>query len=554
MISFSKCTAEQYAGLTPVTDRIYYITDTGEIYLNGVKYGSGEITQIQSDWDQSDSTAADYIKDKPALAPVATSGNYYSLSNRPYVPNATGDWFAIWHDSTDTVTTTVTLSVSGTNARANTFQYCTNISSNNWADYTLGTAITLTQYQYVLWRNKDAVKLLGNATGHYVFSITGGGVYLAGNIMTLKDKGGQSNDHAGGYDFYQMFQGCTAIKDASMLKLPAALINNYSYYQMFKGCTGMVYGPMNVGATNAPASSMYGMFENCTSMVAGPDVLPATVLGAQCYRFMFNGCTALTKAPELPATTLASMCYHSMFRDCTSLTETPYLPAATVASLAYNFMFQGCTALNHIRTAATALGTDNSQSWMTNVASSGVIECPYALDLSTRGSDTAPLNWKAVRTDKPQADWTQTDYNEASYIRNKPTIPAAQVQADWTVGPGSVAYIKYKFMGMYNGGQGPITSSIYQMTYGDGRYALLAPDGDVTIVNPTFASGILGYAEIAIDLKEGFTVIAGANTELVDPPVPGKRNIYVSRLEGGVGKMYLVIVEDIPGADESSSI
>ena len=38
MISFSHVTSTQYRSLTPVADRIYYITDTGEQYLNGQIY------------------------------------------------------------------------------------------------------------------------------------------------------------------------------------------------------------------------------------------------------------------------------------------------------------------------------------------------------------------------------------------------------------------------------------------------------------------------------------------------------------------------------------
>lgn len=43
--------------------------------------------QQQSDWTQSDSSAVDYIKHKPSLATVATSGNYNDLSNKPNLSN-----------------------------------------------------------------------------------------------------------------------------------------------------------------------------------------------------------------------------------------------------------------------------------------------------------------------------------------------------------------------------------------------------------------------------------------------------------------------------------
>ena len=50
--------------------------------------------QVQSDWSQSNSEAVDYIKNKPSLATVATSGSYNDLSNKPSIPAAQvqSDW------------------------------------------------------------------------------------------------------------------------------------------------------------------------------------------------------------------------------------------------------------------------------------------------------------------------------------------------------------------------------------------------------------------------------------------------------------------------------
>ena len=50
--------------------------------------------QIQADWNESTPTETDYIKNKPALASVATSGNYSDLINKPTIPPAQiqSDW------------------------------------------------------------------------------------------------------------------------------------------------------------------------------------------------------------------------------------------------------------------------------------------------------------------------------------------------------------------------------------------------------------------------------------------------------------------------------
>ena len=39
-------------------------------------------------------------------------------------------------------------------------------------------------------------------------------------------------------------------------------------------------------------------------------------------------------------------------------------------------------------------------------------------------------------SDNVQADWNQTDSSADDYIKNKPTIPAAQVNADWNANSG----------------------------------------------------------------------------------------------------------------------
>ena len=52
--------------------------------------------QVQSDWSQSDNTQVDFIKNKPTLATVATSGSYNDLSDKPSIPAAqvNSDWNA----------------------------------------------------------------------------------------------------------------------------------------------------------------------------------------------------------------------------------------------------------------------------------------------------------------------------------------------------------------------------------------------------------------------------------------------------------------------------
>lgn len=68
--------------------------------LEGIE--SGAEVNVQSDWSQSDNTKDDYIKNKPSLAAVATSGSYNDLTDKPTIPDELADLTA---DSTHRVVT-----------------------------------------------------------------------------------------------------------------------------------------------------------------------------------------------------------------------------------------------------------------------------------------------------------------------------------------------------------------------------------------------------------------------------------------------------------------
>ena len=62
--------------------------------LDGI--ATGAEVNVQANWTQTTTTADDYIKNKPNLATVATSGSYNDLSNKPTIPAAqvNSDWTA----------------------------------------------------------------------------------------------------------------------------------------------------------------------------------------------------------------------------------------------------------------------------------------------------------------------------------------------------------------------------------------------------------------------------------------------------------------------------
>ena len=66
------------------------IDNNKRLLILGKSGGGG----VQSDWAETDDQSMSYIKNKPELSVVATSGSYNDLINKPTIPNAqvNSDW------------------------------------------------------------------------------------------------------------------------------------------------------------------------------------------------------------------------------------------------------------------------------------------------------------------------------------------------------------------------------------------------------------------------------------------------------------------------------
>ena len=79
-----------------VTKGSFTLNQNGPATINLEGGSGGGSTQVQSDWAETDTEAVSYIKNKPTLSIVATSGNYDDLLNKPTIPDAqvNSDWNA----------------------------------------------------------------------------------------------------------------------------------------------------------------------------------------------------------------------------------------------------------------------------------------------------------------------------------------------------------------------------------------------------------------------------------------------------------------------------
>ena len=208
---------------------------------------------------------------------------------------------------------------------------------NTWADYTIGTAITLNTGDEVSFRAK-ADRTSGQSFEGYFYFNMKGKIEAWHNVMSLYRK------------------------------------NDFATYESVVSC------------------AFYLLFKNCTSLTKAP-VLPATTLDINCYQSMFSGCTSLTEAPVLPATSLFGGCYYNMFENCQSLTKAPALPATTLAYYCYGSMFSGCQSLNEVRIAATTTAEYALYNWLNGVSPTGDFYCKPNATIFPSGASGIPANW-----------------------------------------------------------------------------------------------------------------------------------------------------------------
>ena len=65
------------------------MAENKRLLILGKSGSGGGGTQVQSDWAETDTNSMSYIKNKPELSSVATSGNYDDLINKPEMTTQT---------------------------------------------------------------------------------------------------------------------------------------------------------------------------------------------------------------------------------------------------------------------------------------------------------------------------------------------------------------------------------------------------------------------------------------------------------------------------------
>ena len=281
-----------------------------------------------------------------------------------------------------------------------------------------------------------------NSLTNPYFSISGK-VSLSGQLQSLMNFSNKFNITRTNYNNI-MFSNCTALVDASKLKMSATILGVGSYEYMFKNCINLIYAPLQLPALQLKSNCYCEMFYNCTSLQYAPEILATIVdwnscyqmfyncnnlvkvqkefysikLAYSCYSYMFQNCTSLTQAPSLPATTLAESCYEGMFSGCSSLKQAPELFAKEFESSCYSYMFQNCISLNKIRVHFDVWNNYSFFNWVYGVSNQGVFIKPRQLQ-QIIGSSNIPYGWVAENdiSNKLQIPLTLKSMKDNSSVR-----------------------------------------------------------------------------------------------------------------------------------------
>lgn len=344
--------------------RLTYILygDSGDVYLEEyVTYHYGDVISPYLP-DIPDGYTFNGWDNEPATMPahdVTVTGRL--VKNIPDIPSDYSSQYTTFEALTDGV---FSFTKRGT---GDDIQYSKD-NGTTWASLASGENVSVVTGDKVMWKSTITPSTTPSSYGIGRFA-TSCDFKVYGNIMSLAygDDFMDKTDLTGKNNiFYELFNKCAKLTDASDLLLPATKLSKYCYRSMFCEASGL---------TKAPE-------------------LPATTLAEYCYSWMFYKCASLTEAPELPATTLATQCYSYMFNGCTKLTTAPELTATTLANYCYASMFNSCSKLSHITMLATDISATNCLNmWVGAVSSTGTfVKHPDMTSLSS-GNSGIPNGW-----------------------------------------------------------------------------------------------------------------------------------------------------------------
>lgn len=430
-----------------VSDANYVHTDNN--FTNSEKtklseIASGAEVNVQSDWENDNQSSDAYIRNKPSLAAVATSGAYSDLSGKPSLAAV-----ATSGDYDDLSNTPTKLS-----------------DFTNDTGYVSGTQLSdvATSGSYNDLTDKPTIPTVGNGT----VTINQGGE-LKGTF-TMNQSGdttinlGQGiasvgwDDVTGKPDFADVATSGSYNDLSDTPTIPAAQVN--SDWDAVSGVAQILHKPaLSAVATSGQYSDLSGTPNLATVAETGSyndlsnkPSIPSNTSDLNNDSGFITGVDWDDVADKPTFATVATT------GDYGDLNNTPSIPTVNNATLTIN---QGGALKGTFTANASQDVTIDLGEGLSSVDWDDVTNKPTFANVATSGSYTDLSDKPSIPAAQVNSDWnavsgvsqilnkpnlatvaTSGSYNDLS---NKPSIPAAQVQADWNESDSSsMAYIQNK--------------------------------------------------------------------------------------------------------------
>lgn len=353
--------------------------------------------QVQADWAQSDSTAVDYIKNKPAI-PTKTS----DLANDSgFITGA------------DLPTVDQTYDDSSTNAQSGT-AVADAIAASLETFFAVYGVTTIGEVDTAYAHGKDIICRYNDGHGHVYssqLSSRASGIYTFTTTDGFRD-----------YEFTLSPDGGTGVWSIGSRVIPSGtqLVPEATQSDAGEVLTVDQNGVPEWAPAQAPISAGNGI--DITNNVISVDTsVVATQNDLAGKQDVISDLSSIRAGAALGATAVQDPNYVHTDENFTSAEKTKLagIEAGAEANVQSDWAESDSSSDSFIR---------NKPGQTSLVAGTNITIVDDAQNNTVTISATGSA--------QVQADWAETDSTDPSYIQNKPTIPAAQVNSDWNASSG----------------------------------------------------------------------------------------------------------------------